>query len=77
MEIQKERLDCQAMILFYFISLFGIMILFLLLTRTRFALLISFLTRIGFIIVIRNKFTFIYFVIFSFLEIGLRLLLGL
>jgi hypothetical protein len=42
MEIQKERFDRQARILFYFIFLFTIKTLFPLLTRTRFALFISF-----------------------------------
>jgi hypothetical protein len=42
MEVQKERLDRQARILFYFISLFRIKTLFSLLTRIRFALFIYF-----------------------------------
>jgi len=42
MEAQKERLDRQARILFHFILLFTIKTLFPLLTRTRFALFISF-----------------------------------
>jgi hypothetical protein len=67
MEIQNERLNCKAIILFYFIYLFRIMILFHLLTMTKFALFIYLLTRIRFTIANRNIFTFIYFVIFSFL----------
>jgi hypothetical protein len=77
MEVQKERLDHQARILFYFISLFRIKTLFPLLTRTSLLYLFLFLTRIGFTIVTRNRFTFIYFVIFSFLGKCLLLLLGL
>jgi len=42
MEVQKERLDRQAKILFSFFFLFTIKTLFPLLTRTSFALFISF-----------------------------------
>jgi hypothetical protein len=74
MEVQKERLDRQARILFpylelrfYFLYLLGLDLLYLFL----------FFTRIIFTIATRNRFTLIYFVIFSFLGIGLLLLLGL
>jgi hypothetical protein len=52
MELQKERLDCQARILFYFIFLFTIKTLFPLLTRTRFALFIFFLLRLDLLLLL-------------------------
>jgi hypothetical protein len=52
---------------FYFLYLLGLDLLYLFL----------FFTRIIFTIATRNRFTLIYFVIFSFLGIGLLLLLGL
>jgi len=75
MEVQKEKLDRQVRILFYFISLFTIKTLFSLLTRTRFALFISFFyyvirftitTRIRFSIATRNRFTITTRIMFTF-----------